>query len=140
MSLAYATIKEELEGYSSTSELIGKIGAILELDAIFTGLASTGKAKTLLPDTQVLQDIHTTLEASVDVLATKVTDADKPLEETYLLLDVYNRCLANKRNLANYLDLLHPFKERNHTEQLSNVASESKNTVTQLQILSTLED
>jgi len=138
MTIAYDTIKNELEQVSSTSELVSKISATLELDSIFTGLASTGKAKKLLPDAQVLQDIHTTLKASVDTLATKVTDGDKTLEEAYLLLDLYNRCLANKRDLESYLDLLYPFKEKNFVKELSNVEQEAKNTANSLKILASI--
>lgn len=138
MSLAYDTIKNELEQLETTSDLVLKVSAVLELDAIFTGLATTGKAKKLLPDMQVLQDIHTTLKACVETLATRVTDADKTLEESYLLLDIYNRCLANKRDLENYLDLMYPFKEKNFVKELSNVELEAKNTANNLKILTSI--
>ena len=140
MSVTYEAVKNELEQLTSTSDLVSKVSAVLELDAIFTGLASTGKAKNLLPDAQVLQDIHTTLRASVDTLATKVTDGDKTLEEIYLLLDLYNRCLASKRDLESYLDLLYPFKEKNFAKELSNVELEAKNTANNLKILASMED
>lgn len=138
MTVVYDTIKNELEQAPSTSDLVSMISATLELDSIFTGLAATGRAKNLLPDTQVLQDIHTTLRASVDTLATKVTDADKTLEEVYLLLDLYNRCLASKRDLESYLDLLYPFKEKNFVKELANVELEAKNTANNLKVLTSI--
>lgn len=140
MSLDFDTVKNELEQLPTTSDLVSKISAILELDAVFTGLATTGKAKNLLPDAQVLQDIHITLKASVSSLASRVTDSDRTLEEAYLLLDLYNRCLASKRDLENYLDLLYPFKEKNFIKELSNVELEAKNTTNNLKILASMED
>jgi|13_taG_2_1085334.scaffolds.fasta_scaffold00019_7 hypothetical protein len=136
MRVSYDVVINELQNLTE-EEVVSSALSILELDSIWGGLSTTGSEK-LLPDLGILADILTTITAIRDILAPKITDSDKLLEEVYLLHSLYYKILKKIRGLENYINLFTPIKEVSFEKELRNVELEKANSSSTLKLLALL--
>tara|TARA_Y100000592_G_scaffold19371_2_gene29737 strand:- start:50553 stop:50972 length:420 start_codon:yes stop_codon:yes gene_type:complete len=139
MRVEYTTVRNELEGLGE-SEFYSAALSILELDAIWEGISSTGQETTLLPDLGILADLLTTLTAIRDMLTSRVTDSDKLLEEVYTAHSLYYKVLKKIRDLENFIDLFTPVKEKNFSKELNKVEVEKEHSSATLKMLALIGD